>query len=73
MAECPAPCWAAGNPCAFDLNTTGFGNEGRNSLIGPPLRDFDFSVLKNLPVGETKQFQFRAEMFNIFNQTCPLT
>ena len=58
------------NPCAFDLTTTTtgyFGDESRNSLIGPTLRDFDYSVLKNIPLGETRQFQFRAEMFNIVN------
>ena len=46
------------------------GNLGRNSLIGPPLRNFDFSLFKNIPlkqVSETFSVQFRIEMFNIFN------
>ena len=46
------------------------GNLGRNALIGPPLRNVDFSVVKNNPVkriSETFSIQFRAEMFNIFN------
>jgi hypothetical protein len=46
------------------------GNLGRNSLIGPPLREFDFSLFKNFPVtsvSEAFRIQFRIEMFNIFN------
>ena len=44
-----------------------FGNAGRNILVGPGLVDADFSVLKDFPVKERLKFQFRAEMFNIFN------
>jgi hypothetical protein len=46
------------------------GNLGRNSLTGPPLKNFDFSLIKNSPVprvSETFRIQFRIEMFNIFN------
>jgi hypothetical protein len=46
------------------------GDIGRNSLIGPPLRSFDFSLFKNFPVSsisEAFRIQFRIEMFNIFN------
>jgi len=46
------------------------GNLGRNSLVGPPLKNFDFSLLKNFPVkrvSEVFNVQFRVEMFNIFN------
>ena len=45
-----------------------FGNNGRNSLIGPGLADFDFSVFKNFPLGEALNVQFRTEIFNIFNR-----
>lgn len=47
------------------------GNAGRNSLVGPGLLDFDFSVFKNnyIPkISETFNVQFRAEIFNIFNR-----
>jgi hypothetical protein len=27
----------------------------------------DFALVKNIPISETKQFQFRAEAFNLFN------
>jgi hypothetical protein len=46
------------------------GNLGRNSLVGPRLKNFDFSLFKNIPVkrvSETFSIQFRTEMFNIFN------
>lgn len=48
-----------------------FGNNGRNTLIGPGLLDFDFSVFKNnyIPrISETFNIQFRVEAFNIFNR-----
>lgn len=46
-----------------------FGSAGRNIVQGPGLEDWDFSALKNIPLAETKQLQFRAEFFNIFNHT----
>jgi len=46
------------------------GNAQRNSLIGPGLVDFDFSLFKNNYFGHSERFnaQFRAEMFNILNR-----
>jgi len=44
-----------------------FGNAGRNILVGPGLVDADFSVFRDFPIKERLKFQFRAEMFNIFN------
>jgi len=46
-----------------------FGNAGRNTVIGPPFRNWDFAVLKNLRIRETHQVQFRAEFFNFLNNT----
>jgi hypothetical protein len=46
------------------------GNAGRNSIIGPPLVNFDFSLYKNFAVkkiSETFSVQFRAEFFNVLN------
>jgi len=46
------------------------GNLGRNALTGPPLKNVDFSLFKNIPVqriSETFSIQFRTEIFNIFN------
>jgi hypothetical protein len=57
------------DPCAFDLPDPGFyGNLGRNTVIGPGLANFDFSLVKNIPLTETKSLQFRAETFNLFNR-----
>jgi hypothetical protein len=46
------------------------GNAGRNSIIGPPLVNLDFSLYKNFAVrkiSESFSVQFRAEFFNILN------
>jgi len=46
------------------------GNVGRNTLRGPGLNDFDFSVFKNHNLfNERLKVQFRAEFFNVFNWT----
>jgi Carboxypeptidase regulatory-like domain/TonB dependent receptor len=46
-----------------------FGDEGRNVVTGPGYVNWDFSAFKNIPIGESKQFQFRAEFFNFLNHT----
>jgi hypothetical protein len=57
------------NPAAFSLPAPyTFGNAGRNILTGPGLADWDFSLIRNFKLGESKTLQFRAEMFNIFNR-----
>jgi len=46
------------------------GNAGRNSIVGPPLTNLDFSLHKNIPVkkiSESASVQFRAEFFNVLN------
>ncbi|MFQ5740935.1 MAG: carboxypeptidase regulatory-like domain-containing protein [Acidobacteriota bacterium] len=45
-----------------------FGNAGRNSLVGPGLVNFDFSIVKNTEVSEKVNIQFRTEFFNLFNR-----
>ncbi len=61
------------NTSAFQrLDTTAnagqFGNEGRNVNVGPAYADWDVGILKNFKVTESKQFQFRAELFNSLNR-----
>jgi hypothetical protein len=46
-----------------------FGTAGRNIALGPRYSNWDFSVFKNFPVTESREFQFRAEFFNILNHT----
>jgi hypothetical protein len=45
-----------------------FGNAGRNSVIGPGLVTWDFSLVKNTHVKERFNLQFRAEFLNILNK-----
>jgi len=54
----------------LDLNANAgqFGSEGRNVNVGPAYADWDFAALKNFRVTESKQFQFRAELFNVLNR-----
>lgn len=44
-----------------------FGNSGVNTLTGPRIVNFDFSVFKTFPVTESTRVEFRSEMFNVFN------
>ena len=75
LASLPYPCvpfTGAANPAPSGQTYCAnmFGNNGRNSLVGPGLFDVDFSVFKNnyIPrISETFNLQFRAEMFNVFN------
>jgi hypothetical protein len=46
-----------------------FGNEGRNAALGPRYANWDFSAFKNIHLTESKELQFRAELFNILNHT----
>lgn len=48
------------------------GNNGRNSLVGPRLVNFDMSFVKNTyvpKISENFNLQLRFEFFNIFNHT----
>ena len=59
------------NPAAFlaPPNASGFyGNLGRDTLMGPGLATWDFSLLKDTPIRERANLQFRAELFNLLNR-----
>jgi hypothetical protein len=43
------------------------GSAGRNSIIGPGIRDVDLSLMKNNKITERLNAQFRVDFFNIFN------
>jgi hypothetical protein len=45
----------------------GFGNLGRNSVIGPGFHNTDLSLMKNTRLGDRIRAQFRAEIFDILN------
>jgi hypothetical protein len=46
---------------------SGFGNLGRNVVIGPGFDNIDFSVVKNTELRENIRVQFRVEVFNLVN------
>ena len=47
--------------------TRHFGNQGRNSLIGPNFRQFDFSIFKDTAITERVKLELRFEAYNILN------
>jgi hypothetical protein len=51
-----------------DALGTDFGNVGRNVLRGPRQNNIDFSIIKRFRVSESKNLEFHAEFFNLFNQ-----
>jgi Carboxypeptidase regulatory-like domain len=56
-------------PAAMAAANGGFyGNVGRDTLIGPGLGTWDFSVLKDTRIRESLNLQFRAEIFNLLNR-----
>jgi hypothetical protein len=56
------------NVAAFAQPVPGtFGDEGRNTLVGPDLSEVDFSLGKNFALKEGIGLQFRIDGYNIFN------
>ena len=43
------------------------GNVGRDSLIGPGLKDMDAGLLRDVKLYRETVFQFRAEVTNVMN------
>src|SRR5581483_594527 len=62
------------NPSVFvNQGTTagtvlGFGNLGRNTIIGPGFTDLDFTLIKNTKITERLRWQIRADAFDLLNQ-----
>jgi hypothetical protein len=48
-------------------NSYRYGNAGRDTIRGPSLENFDFSLFKNFRIREGMKLQFRGEFFNVFN------
>jgi len=49
------------------INSMHFGSEGRNSLLGPHFRQFDFSLFKKTQITERMGMELRFEAYNLFN------
>jgi hypothetical protein len=53
---------------AFSLPAPGvIGNSGRNTLRGPHTNVFDAALLREFPIRETANVEFRWEVFNVSN------
>lgn len=58
------------DPAAFSIPEPGtWGDLGRNQLSGPSFSQFDMILAKRFRISETMNFEFRTEIFNIFNHT----
>jgi hypothetical protein len=61
-----APAFAT--PADQKANGGFYGSVGRDTLIGPGLATWDFSMLKDTWLRERLNLQFRAEIFNLLNR-----
>ncbi|MEZ5427757.1 MAG: carboxypeptidase regulatory-like domain-containing protein [Pyrinomonadaceae bacterium] len=58
------------NPAAFAIPDPGtFGDFPRNQLSGPIFRQVDLILAKRFHFNERMNFEFRTEIFNVFNTT----
>ena len=60
----PLPAWAGSS-------TQGFGNAGKDAILGPRRVNFTTSLYKSFAITEAARFEFRAESYNTFNHTQP--
>ena len=60
----PVAAWAGGA-------NQGFGNAGKDSVVGPGLFNWNMAMFKEFPIssGEGPKFQLRFESYNTFNHT----
>ncbi|MGH9843327.1 MAG: TonB-dependent receptor domain-containing protein, partial [Blastocatellia bacterium] len=61
------PIPSSGGKFIADAAGTDTGQIGRNILRGPRQTNVDFSIFKRFYFGETKNFEFRTEFFNVIN------
>jgi Carboxypeptidase regulatory-like domain/TonB dependent receptor-like, beta-barrel len=58
------------NPAVFSVPTPGtYGNSGRNIVRVPGQRQADIAFVKDTPITEHQDLQFRLEIFNLFSST----
>lgn len=62
MFSAPTPVWLGGA-------NLGFGNAGRDIVVGLGRTNFTTSLYKTFDLGEHASFEFRAESFNTFKHT----
>jgi hypothetical protein len=57
------------NPSAFAIPKPGtYGNLSRNALYGPSFYQFDLTLQKRFRITEAVSFEFRTEIYNLFNK-----
>jgi hypothetical protein len=66
-AQKTATQWALASAFSVPTQYT-YGNAGRDTLNGPGVRTWDFSLIREFRLTESKTLEFHAELFNIFNQ-----
>src|SRR5260370_19104176 len=52
----------------FAFKEAGFGNLGRNVIIGPGFSNVDFALIKNIQITERLRWQIRADAFDLLNK-----
>ena len=52
----------------INQGAAGFGNLGRNVVIGPGFSNLDFAMVKNTKITERLKWQVRADAFDLLNQ-----
>jgi hypothetical protein len=58
------------NPAAFAAPAAGtYGSLGNNTIVGPSTVNVDLGITRSFRAAGQQQFQFRAEVFNVFNTT----
>ncbi|HEV7797155.1 MAG TPA: hypothetical protein VGO73_03295, partial [Pyrinomonadaceae bacterium] len=54
-------------PNSAGAGATGWGTSPRNAWRAPYQQNWDFSLQKSFTLGESHSFQFRGDVFNVFN------
>lgn len=63
----PLPAWKSANP---NSPNAGFGNSGKDKVVGPGRFNTNLSLFKSFPIlKEGLRLQIRAESYNTFNHT----
>ncbi|MBK7601014.1 MAG: hypothetical protein IPJ07_21845 [Acidobacteria bacterium] len=58
------------NPAAFTIPRPGtYGNLMRGALFGPTFHQFDMTLQKKFQITEKVAFEFRTEIYNLFNRS----
>ena len=66
-APCPLTDYTCSQSGDVGIPLFTYGDLPRNSIRGPGINNYDLSLAKKTPFGESKSIEFRAEFFNAFN------